>query len=91
MLGTHMEKNGLAKRVKESQVLATYLEAELNKIGVKAWRNNNALTVVLEKPSDKIYQLASEEDIAHVICVPGIKKEQLTVFIEDLKKELVNS
>ncbi|CAM1333612.1 histidine decarboxylase [Tenacibaculum aestuariivivum] len=87
-------KEGLARRVKESQELAGYLENELNNIGIKAWRNNNALTVVLEKPSDKIckkYQLASEENIAHVICVPGIKKQQLTVFLENLKKELAEN
>ncbi|PKH51249.1 histidine decarboxylase [Tenacibaculum sp. Bg11-29] len=84
-------KEGLKNRVKESQELAAYLEVELNRIGVKAWRNNEALTVVLEKPSNKIckkYQLASEENIAHIICVPGIKREQLNVFLEDLKKEV---
>lgn len=84
-------KDGLKKRVQESQNLAAYLENELKSLGVNAWRNNEALTVVMEKPSEKIckkYQLASEDNIAHIICVPGITKEQLDVFLEDVKMEL---
>lgn len=84
-------KKGLAKRVNESLALASYTEEKLKSIGVVAWRNPNALTVVFEKPSKKIctkFQLASEDDIAHVICVPGIKKSQIDTFIEDYKMEL---
>ena len=84
-------KEGLISRAKKSQELAAYTEKSLKRIGVKAWRNNEALTVVLEKPSDalcKKYQLASENDMAHIICVPGIEKWQIDAFIEDYKKEL---
>lgn len=82
---------GLQKRVHSSQRLAAYTEIQLNAIGVKAWRNNDALTVVLPKPSAKLckkYQLASERDIAHIICVPGITKEQIDAFVADYKQEI---
>lgn len=85
-------KEGLARRVKESQALAAYTEQRLKDLGIKAWRNNNALTVVLDKPSDSLctkYQLASEEDIAHIICVPGIERKQIDAFVEDYEKELL--
>lgn len=81
---------GLIKRTKESQALAKYTEDEMNKIGIKAWRNNDGLTVVFPKPSLKIrnrFQLASDENISHVICVPGIKKEQIDQLIEALKND----
>ncbi len=84
-------KDGLKRRVCESQELAAYTERKLNELGVNAWRNNEALTVVFDKPSKKVcekYQLASEETIAHIICVPGIKKERIDSLLFDLENEL---
>ncbi|WP_435050464.1 histidine decarboxylase [Formosa sp. S-31] len=83
--------DGLKARVVAAQKVAAYTEEELNKIGVKAWRNNQGLTVILPKPSIalcKKHQLASQEDIAHVICVPGITIAQIDGFIADLKAEI---
>lgn len=83
-------KDGLTKRVRQCQELAAYTESQLKAIGIKAWRNNDALTVVLEKPSEvlcKHYQLASEGAIAHVICVPGLQKSQIDAFVKDLQLE----
>ncbi len=83
-------KQGLIERARNSQKIAAYTEKKLKEIGVNAWRNNDALTVVLDKPSDALcikYQLASEDEIAHIICVPGIEKVQIDLFVEDLKKE----
>lgn len=84
-------KEGLKRRVRESQELAAYTEQKLNELGVNAWRNKEALTVVFDKPSNKIcekYQLASEEAIAHIICVPGIKKERIDSLLFDLENNL---
>lgn len=82
---------GIKKRVAAAQDVAAYTEYELNKLGVKAWRNNEGLTVILPKPSAalcKKYQLASEEDIAHIICAPGINTKHIDGFIADLKSEI---
>lgn len=71
-------RDGLSKRVKESLEIADYTEKKIKELGINVWRNPKALTIVFEKPSDKLcskYQLASEENIAHIICVPGIKKD----------------
>lgn len=84
-------KKGLAKRVNESLELASYTEEKLKNIGVSTWRNTNALTIAFEKPSEKIcakYQLASEENVAHIICVPGIAFSHIDDFIEDYRLEL---
>lgn len=82
---------GLKERTKESQALARYTEQEMNRIGIPAWRNNEALTVVFPKPSVAIrdkFQLACDENIAHVICVPGITKEQIDELISALDKDI---
>lgn len=83
-------KKGLLERAKANLANAVYLTEALNKINVAAWRNDNALTVVLPRPSHKIcakWQLATDGDIAHVICMPGVSREMLNSFIEDMKKE----
>jgi histidine decarboxylase len=81
-------KGGLKKRVEHSLEMAAYAEAELIKIGVEAWRNPNSFTVVFPTP-DKIikrkWQLASEEGMSHIICMPNVTKSQMDEFIEDLR------
>ncbi|NIK93403.1 histidine decarboxylase [Mangrovimonas sp. CR14] len=81
---------GLQKRAKEAQKLARYTEHELNKIGQNAWRNKDALTVVFDSPSKEIikqFQLATDGNISHLICVPGITKENIDNFIVALQQE----
>jgi histidine decarboxylase len=80
---------GLKNRAVECLALAAYTEKALNDIGIKAWRNPHALTVVFPKPNVDIcrkWQLATENDLAHLICMPGITKAQIDEFVDDLKK-----
>eukprot|EP01090_Pellita_catalonica_P019319 TRINITY_DN651_c0_g1_i4.p1 TRINITY_DN651_c0_g1~~TRINITY_DN651_c0_g1_i4.p1 ORF type:complete len:367 (-),score=61.89 TRINITY_DN651_c0_g1_i4:521-1621(-) len=71
---------GLQQRYLHSLAVAEYCEAELQKIGVNAWRNPNAITVVLPKTPQSIkdkWQLATEGNISHVICMPNVTKLKL--------------
>jgi len=80
-------EEGLLKRAQACIKNAHYLAEELNQIGIKAWYNQNAFTVVFPKPSPalcKKWQLATENEIAHIICMPGITKEKLDEFVADL-------
>lgn len=86
-----MGVNGLRNRVNSCIELAQYAEQKLQEIGVNAWRNTNALTIVLDTPNIwicKKYHLAVENDITHIICMPGISKAQIDEFIEDIKIDL---
>jgi histidine decarboxylase len=79
---------GLQKRYQDSLEVAEYCEKELKNIGIKAWRNPNAITVVLPKMPKSIkdkWQLATEGDIAHVICMPNVTKKQIDNFVNDVK------
>lgn len=81
---------GIKKRAEKAQQLARYTEDELNKINCNAWRNNDALTVIFDKPSDSIvkqFQLATDNDISHVICIPGITKQQIDNLITAIKSD----
>ncbi|KIX22111.1 histidine decarboxylase [Flavobacterium sp. 316] len=80
--------DGLKKRYLHSLEVAEYCEQRLKEIGVDAWRNPNAITVVFPKTSNEIklkWQLATEGDIAHIICMPNVTKEQIDHFIDDMK------
>lgn len=71
---------GIKKRVEQAQQLARYTETELNKVNCNAWRNNDALTVIFDRPSNNIvkqFQLATDNNISHVICIPGVTKQQI--------------
>ncbi len=79
---------GLKKRYLHSLEVATYCEKRLNEIGIKAWRNPDAITVVLPKVADSIkekWQLATQEDISHIICMPNVTHAQIDDLIDDIK------
>ena len=88
--GIHkMGIEGLKARYKHSEEVAEYCKNELNKIGIKAWKNRGAITVVFPKTSEKLkekWQLATD-DISHIICMPNITKTQIDLFIADVTKE----
>lgn len=82
--------SGLRQRAETSQKLARYTETELNKIGMNAWRNKDGLTVVFDSPSKEIvqrFQLATDGEISHVICVPGITQQDIDKLISALKMD----
>jgi histidine decarboxylase len=81
-------KEGIAKRAEACLENAKYLRNALNEIGVKAWSNENALTVVFPRATDEIckkWQLASDNEISHAICMPGVTRQILEEFVNDMK------
>ncbi|MFK7002338.1 histidine decarboxylase [Flavobacterium covae] len=78
---------GFALRTQHSLQVAAYTEKRLNEIGVKAWRNPNAITVVFSSPSIEVrakWQLATEKGQSHIICMPNVTFEQIDEFISDV-------
>lgn len=79
--------DGLRERVQQSLELAAYTEQRLLEHGIDAWRNPNALTVVFPAVPETIkqrWQLATARGRSHVITVPGITRDTIDRFIEDL-------
>lgn len=82
-------KEGFLQRAEHGMELAKYTRRKLNSMGWKAWMNPNALTVVIDKPSDELvakWQIATQGDMAHIICMPGITKEQIDLFLADMMR-----
>jgi len=86
-----MGREGLKSRALNSLQLADYTVQQLQHIGIKAWRNNSAITVVFPQPSKEIcikWQLACENGLTHIICMPGVTTETIDRFVSDLTEEL---
>ena len=78
--------SGFRKRYLHGLEMANYLLEALVSRGVNAWKNPGALTVVLPRVSNTLknkYQLATEDDITHVICMPNVNRAQLDAFLVD--------
>ena len=79
--------DGFAKRTAHSLQVAAYTEQKLNAIGVKAWRNLNAVTVIFPTPSEEVcwkWQLATEKGMSHIICMPNVSMSQIDEFVADV-------
>jgi histidine decarboxylase len=79
---------GLKKRYEYSLSIANYCKEEMEKIGIPAWSNPNAITVVIPKMPKSIqlkWQLATEGDITHIICMPNVTKKQIDELIIDIQ------
>ncbi|WP_316819899.1 histidine decarboxylase [Pedobacter gandavensis] len=78
---------GLKERALHSLSIAAYAEAKLKALGIEAWSNPNAITVVFPAPSKWIcqkWQLASENGLSHLICMPNVDHAQIDELIADL-------
>ncbi|WP_410220259.1 histidine decarboxylase [Pedobacter sp.] len=83
---------GLRERAAHSLDVAQYATDELNKIGVKAWRNPNTITVNFPAPDPAIrqkWQLASENGWSHIICMPNVQKEHIDALIAEMAAQPV--
>jgi len=86
---TKLGLEGLKQRTQSCLDVAAYVEAALKQVEPAVWRNPSALTVNIPKPADtlvKKWQLASGNNWAHIICMPGMHKEQIDAFVKDLKE-----
>ncbi|SLM29656.1 Histidine decarboxylase [Desulfamplus magnetovallimortis] len=80
---------GFKKRVNDALEMADYTLRCLKNMGIDAWRNPDAITVVLPEVPEMIkekWQLATADGRTHLICMPGVRREQIDEFVEDLKQ-----
>ena len=78
----------MQQRLAHSQRMATYLLTQLRLMGIEAWKNNGAITVVFPAPPTGIrnkWQLATDDGRSHVICMPHISYKQLDAFLADMR------
>lgn len=85
---------GFKARALHSLDVASYCEKKLKEIGINAWRNPNSITVVFPEPEEAIrkkWQLASENGMSHIICMPNVTKKQIEEVVAEIEATLVLS
>lgn len=80
--------DGIKRDVVHCMETARYLRDKLTDAGFTCRVNDLSSTVVLERPLDddiiKRWQLACEEDIAHVVVMPNVTRQKIDRFVQDL-------
>jgi histidine decarboxylase len=69
--------------------IAEYAVRAFNKNGIKAWKNDYSITVVFPKPSKQVvrkWQLAVQDNDAHILCMPQADEGLIEELILDIKK-----
>ncbi len=82
---------GFRSRVVGSLEVAEYARGRLRNIGIDAWSNPNAITVVFPSPSPRIcqkWQLAAADGITHLLILPNVSKAQIDRFVADLLTDM---
>lgn len=82
--------DGLRERYLKSLSTAAYCKQKLQELGVPAWSNEGAITVVFPKTSVALkekWQLATE-DLTHIVCMPNVDRAQIDQFVMELEAEM---
>jgi histidine decarboxylase len=82
----HWGRDGLRARYQAAAALAGWAIERMQSVGIPAWRNPQALTVILPKVSDAVrdkWQLATQ-GVSHLIVMPGVTQAQIELLIADL-------
>jgi histidine decarboxylase len=83
---------GLRTRAEGSRKLAAYTYQRLADLGWEASYNPLGFTVVLDTPPPAVtrkWALASNGGRSHVICMPGLARQQIDDFVADLEAAMV--
>ena len=78
---------GFTSIINYSLGMADYTIQRMAEIGIKAWRNPNSITVVFPRQAEAVlkrWQIASHNDIAHIITMPQVTKRQIDRLISDI-------
>ncbi|MFZ4767387.1 MAG: histidine decarboxylase, partial [Roseimicrobium sp.] len=85
---------GLREMVTGCLVRSEYAVEKLSACGIKAWKHENSVTVVIPRPPRTVMQkwiIAPKKDIGHLIVMPHVSKEIIDAFAADFAQALASS
>lgn len=84
--------DGIQAEVRQCLDTAGYLRDQLTAHDITCRLNDLSSTVVLERPVSEQFvqrwQLACENDIAHVVVMPNITRKKIDIFVADLHRSM---
>ncbi len=80
-------REGFAAIVEQCIRNAQYAVEQFQSLGVAAWRNPFAVTVLFPRPPDPVlahWQIAVKGEHAHFICMPHVTRQAIDILIVDI-------
>lgn len=80
--------SGFATDVMECIHNSEFMIQEMQDRGMDAWRNNNSITVMFNRPSSDVvkkWQLASQGPWSHAVIMPHVTKAKIRSFVKDVR------
>lgn len=84
---------GFRRRIQHCLDMADYALDRLRQIGRNPWRHRHSITVVFERPSARLahrWQLAVQDDIAHIITMPQTTRDLVDRFVAELAQDTMD-
>lgn len=87
-------KDGFNKDIMDCIDKAEYMITKMNKHGLEAWRNQNSLIVVTQKPCESVirkWQIPvhthhhGRKQVSHAVILPHVTKQKINTFIRDVR------
>lgn len=82
--------HGIKVEVEHCVETAQYLCVKLREVGIHCRLNDLSSTVVMERPTDDLFvkrwQLACDDDIAHVVVMPNVTQQKIDIFVAEFSK-----
>jgi histidine decarboxylase len=78
---------GFSSMAKHCLQVADYAVLQLNAIGIKAWKNEYSIIVLFDYHDKRVlakWQIAVQENLAHLITMPSISKARIDDLIADI-------
>jgi histidine decarboxylase len=84
-----VDEKGHRRRAEKARTVADYAVRKLQDSGWEAWHRPRSFTVVLKSPSQALverWSLANEDGWSHIVCVPGVKAEDIDQFVDEITR-----
>lgn len=84
---------GFKDVIASCEEIADYAIERFTKIGIKAWRHRNSLTVVFPRQAEdtlKKWQVATQHQESHLIAMPHVSRRDIDHFVEEYAKSIKN-
>ncbi|MCU0959503.1 MAG: histidine decarboxylase [Pirellulaceae bacterium] len=82
---------GFAAAARRCLALAQYAVDRFRSLGIEAWKNPHAVTVVFPRPPEEVlrhWQIAVKDDIAHIICMSHFDRALIDRITDDVAHAL---
>ncbi len=84
-------QKGFRKMIRHCLEMAEYAVRLFNRLGIRAWRHPNSITVVFPCCAEEVlkkWQIAQHQGLAHIITMPHVGNHQIDEMVLDIQEAI---